>query len=250
MESANARFNLADNNTAVTGYQGGNAQTITHLASIQMRSDLLESHIYLCNAHVLHMFTDSFDYQSMPDFVNGVLSDEEVSGSVIHMDTMKPRFGSHFSLIADLNTYYVEMMRVLARADLTLDYELFKRQPDRINVYVNKQALKVGNNCRLERNVFVDAGCRIGEKCELENCLIAANCHIGANTKLSNSIVWPNSRIGPNCVINACLIGFNVRVGANVKICENCILGNEVQVSSRQILSIHHTVFLITKESC
>lgn len=231
MESANARFNLADNNSAVTGYQGGNAQTITHLTSIQMRSDLLESQIYLCSSHVLNMFTDNFDHQTMEDFVRGVLSDEEVSGYVIHMDTMNMRFGSHFSLVADLNSYYVEMMRLLARgADLTLDLALFKRQRDRLNVYMSKQVLKIGNNCRLERNVFIDAGCRIGEKCEIENCLIAANCQIGPNTKLTNSIVWPNTRIGPNCVINACLIGFNVRVGSNVKICENCILGNEVQV--------------------
>lgn len=162
--------------------------------------------------------------------MNGVLSDEEVSGHVIHMDTLKPHFGSHFSLIADLNSYYVESMRLLARADLTLDYELFRRQPDRLNVYTSKKTLKYGDNSRLVRNVFIDSGCRIGENCELENCFIAANCQIGANVKLSNSIVWPNSRIGPNSVINACLIGFGVRIGANVKMVENCVLGSDVQV--------------------
>lgn len=164
--------------------------------------------------------------------MNGVLSDEEVSGYVIHMDTLKPHFGSHFSLISDLNSYYVENMRLLSRPDLTLDNELFRRQADRLNVYTSKKTLKFGDNCRLVRNVLIDSGCRIGENCELENCVIGANCQIGANVKLTNSIVWPNSRIGSNSVINACLIGFGVRIGSNVKICENCVFGSDVQVNN------------------
>lgn len=59
VDSANARFNLAENNTSITGYQGGSSKTISHLTSVQMRSDLIESQIYLCNSHVLSMFTDS-----------------------------------------------------------------------------------------------------------------------------------------------------------------------------------------------
>lgn len=198
--------------------------------SIQLRSDLVESQIYLCNSHVLHMFTDNFDHENMEQFVNGVLSDEEVSGYVIHMDTLTLRFGSHFSLVTDLNSYYMESMRLLSRADLVIDFEHFRRQPDRLNVYTSKLTLKFGDNCRLGRNVLIDAGCRIDENCELENCFIAANCHLASNVKLTNTVVWPNSRIGPNSHINACLIGFGARIGANVRICENCVLGNDVQV--------------------
>lgn len=230
MESANARFNLSDINSATTGYQGGNSHTITHLTSVQLRSDLIESQIYVCNSHVLNMFTDNFDHQTMEQFVNGVLSDEEVSGYVIHMDELSLRFGCHFSLISDLNSYYLESMRLLARADLTLDFELFRRLPDQLNVYTSKSTLKFGDNCRFGRNVFIDAGCEMGENCEIENCFIGSNCHIGSNVKITNTVVWPNSRIGSNSIVNACLIGFGVRVGSSVKICENCVLGNDVQV--------------------
>lgn len=229
VESANARFNLGDqNNNSLTGYQGGSSQTIAHFDSVQLRADLVESQIYLCNSHVLHMFTDNFDHETMEQFVNGVLSDEEVSGYVIHMDVLRLGFGAHFSVINDLNSYYVENMRLLARADLDLDFELFRRQLDRLNVFTSKSFV---DNCRLGRNVFIEAGCRIGENCQLENCFIASNSHLAANVKLTNSIVWSGARIGPNSVVNACLLGFAVHLGANVKICENCVFGNEVQVN-------------------
>lgn len=236
VESANARFNLSNQqqwlSASSTGYQGGNAHTISHLNSIQSRTDLVESQIYLCNAYVLHMFTDNFDHETMEQFIVGVLNDEEVSGYVVHVDALALKFGAHFSRIVDLNTYYYETMRLLTRADLTLADlgELFRRQADKFNVYTSKSVLKFGDNCKIGRNVFVDAGARISENCELENCFIAANCHLGANVKLTNSVVWPNTRIGPKSVLNAVFVGFGVKIGRNVNVCENCVFGNDVQV--------------------
>jgi translation initiation factor eIF-2B subunit epsilon len=126
VDNANAKYKLQSNHdislNAKNGFQGGSHDQILHLKTVQQRNDLLESQIYLCSPYVLHLFTDNFDFETMVDFIKGVLVDEEVSGYTIYIDTFKLKFGAHFSLINNLNSYYYEIMRLLPRADLVLDY--------------------------------------------------------------------------------------------------------------------------------
>lgn len=136
----------------------------------------------------MHLFTDNFDFETMNDFVKGVLVDEEVSGYTIYIDMFKLKFGSNFSLINNLNSYYYETMRLLSRTDLILDYNSktnYKRMLDGINTYLSKNLTKLGNNIKLERNVFIESNCKIGENVEIINCYIGANCVIGNNSKIS-----------------------------------------------------------------
>jgi translation initiation factor eIF-2B subunit epsilon len=221
VDAANAKFRLfndanVSNLTATSGYQGGTIDTISHLKTIQQRNDLLESQVYLCNPYVLHIFTDNFDYDSMTDFVHGVLVNEEVQGYTIYIDTFARKCGSYFSLVNNLNTYYNETMRLLQRPDIVLDFNTranYRRMLDRIHVHLSKSGLRFGNECVFTRNVFVEANTRIGERCELTNCYIGANCVIGDNVKLANVIVWPNTRIGSDCRVRSAFIGNNVRIG-------------------------------------
>ena len=126
VDNANAKYKLHLNPdsslNAKNGFQGGSHDQIIHLKTVQQRNDLLESQIYLCSPYVLHLFTDNFDFETMIDFVKGVLVDEEVSGYTIYIDMFKFKFGSNFSLINNLNSYYYEIMRLLSRTDLILDY--------------------------------------------------------------------------------------------------------------------------------
>ena len=231
VDAANAKFKLQNQTLlhrslpAASGYHGGNADTILHLKTVQQRNDLLETQIYLCNPYVLHIFTDNFDYDTMTDFVHGVLANEEVSGYTIYIDVFARKFGSHFSLVNDLNSYYLETMRLLQRDDVVLDFLAranYRRMLDRIHVYLGKTNVKFGNNTVFSRNVFVEANCRIGENCELINCYIGSNCVIGNNVKLANIIAWPNTRIGNGCIINSALIGANVRIGDNCSVSVIC----------------------------
>lgn len=44
---------------------------------VNIRSDIMDTHIYICTPEVLMLFTDNFDYQEMrKDFVRGVLGSE------------------------------------------------------------------------------------------------------------------------------------------------------------------------------
>ena len=196
MDNANAKYKLQATSVtgglnATSGFQGGSSGQILHLKTVQQRNDLLETQIYLCSPYVLHLFTDNFDFGTMIDFVKGVLVDEEVSGYTMYIDEFKIKFGAHFSLVNNLNSYYYECMRLLARCDLVLDYSAmtdYRRLLDRVNVYLSKMSEKFGNNIKLEKNVFIESNCKIGANVELLNCYIGANCVIGNNTKISSNI--------------------------------------------------------------
>lgn len=50
---------------------------------VAIRSDLIETGVYLCAPEVLMLFSDNFDYQNVKrDFVSGVLSEEELGNKL------------------------------------------------------------------------------------------------------------------------------------------------------------------------
>ena len=229
------------NKNSTIGVQGeSNIESIKHLKSIEHRNDLIDTQIYLCSPYVMHMFTDNFDYDTMEDFIRGVLVDEEISGYTIYVDILKREFGFHFSLINNLNSYYFESMRLLKRIDLVLDvYEKIKyrRLSDSIYVYISNKSVILGDNVKLERNVFIESNTKIGANCTLFNCIIGTNCKIGANSKLSNCVIWSNCKIGEGCVINAALLGNNVKIGNRSRLCENVLFSNDCHVKDGTVLN-------------
>lgn len=244
---------LCDSDIGVQSTNGTKMSMIQHLKTIQQRHDLIESGIYLCSPYVLHMFTDNFDYENMVDYVRGVLIEEEVAGYTCYIDILSKQFGSkrsHYSMISNVNTYYFEMMRLIKQIDLVLDvYEraAYTRLPDHTNVCINYSQTKIGSNVQFKRNCVVDAGCTIGNDCQLVNCYVGANCRLGNGVKLSNCIVWANTWIGDNSTLNGSLLGFNVRIGNDCSVCENCLFASDCHVKNNSKLT-ERGVFVVRKE--
>lgn len=189
--------------------------------------DISETQIYICNTTFLDLFENECD--TIEQFLKKQIS---INKSTILLDILdRNSFGAHFSLIYDLNSYFNECMKLLTRADLIPESYMIKyiRDIERLNCFINLTSV-IGERSRLGRNVLIDSGCKIGNDCELENCWLGKNCHLGSNVKITNSIVGSNSKIGSNSSLNACIIGFNVSLGYSVKICENCVLADKIQV--------------------
>ena len=51
---------------------------------VSVRYNLLDTHICICSPRVSELFVDNFDYQSMDDFIKGVLVSEEVMNLYIY----------------------------------------------------------------------------------------------------------------------------------------------------------------------
>lgn len=47
-------------------------------SAVDIRYDLIDTHISICTAEVPMLFSGNFDYQTMSDFVRGVLLQDEV----------------------------------------------------------------------------------------------------------------------------------------------------------------------------
>ncbi|RNA07951.1 Translation initiation factor eIF-2B subunit epsilon [Brachionus plicatilis] len=236
VDSANAKFKFhhqSEQLNATSGYQGGSADTVLHLNTIQNRFDLIESQIYFCNPYVLHMFTDNFDFKTMKEFVIGILNDEEVSGYTIYIDQIQSKFASHFGQINSLNSYFHETMKLLQRVDMVFDYSTrskYRSLADSINAFAAKSAHMSGNHSKSMRNVFVEHNARIGKNCHLVNCFIGASCTIGNNVKLTNSIVWSNSRIGDNSVLNGTFVASCAKIGTGCRINANNLFADYCKV--------------------
>lgn len=243
VDSANAKFKFEKQNHALdatSGYQGGSVDTVFHLKNIKNRIDLIESQIYFCSQHVLHMFTDNFDFKTMKEFVTNVLNDEEVSGHTIYIDEFQPKYFSHFGLINNLNSYFNETMRLLQRVDIVFDYNIrskYKCMADSINSIVAKSAIVHTKNSKSMRNVFVDQNTRIGKNCHLINCYIGKNCVIGNNVKMTNSIVLSNCRIGDKSVLYGILAATDVRIGTNCQINANNLFAKNCRIKDNTVLT-------------
>lgn len=231
-------------NTSKAGLQSQDASktidSIQHLKKIQHRNDLIETQIYLCSPYVLHMFTDNFDYETMSDFIRGILNEEEVAGYTAYIDIIDKKPGNYLATINNLNSYYFQTLNLIKRIELILDAterSNYNRVSDKCNSYVSTKSVCLGKNVLIDRNVLIDANCKIGDNCELINCLISSNCVIGNNVKLSNCILWPNTRIGNDSVLNACFLGYNVKIGDQCNLCENCMFSNHCHVKDNTNLT-------------
>lgn len=214
--------------------------SIQHLKQIQHRNDLNDTQVYFCSPYVLHMFTDNFDYDTMSDFIRGILNEEEVAGYTVYIDIVNKKPGNYFAVINNLNSYYFQTLNLIKRTELILNANEkanYNRVVDKCNSYVSRRSVRMGKNVKIERNVLVDANCKIGDNCEIVNCLISSNCVLGNNVKLSNCILWPNTHLGDNTVMNACFLAYNVRLGNNCSLCENCLFSNDCLVKDNTCLT-------------
>jgi translation initiation factor eIF-2B subunit epsilon len=57
----------------------------TEFHDVDVRNDLQESGVYICGPGVPPAFSDNFDFQTMDDFVKGILDSEEILGSSLYL---------------------------------------------------------------------------------------------------------------------------------------------------------------------
>lgn len=79
---------------------------------IAIRSDLIETGVYLCAPEVLMLFSDNFDYQNVKrDFVSGVLSEEELGNKLYVHEVSK----EYLARVNSLRSYDAVSRDIMAR---------------------------------------------------------------------------------------------------------------------------------------
>ena len=71
-------------------------------SSVDLRYDLVDTHISICSQTVLPLFSDNFDYQSWGDFVKGILISEEILDNTIYCHQLE---GSYAAQVSNVQMY-------------------------------------------------------------------------------------------------------------------------------------------------
>ncbi|XP_046734185.1 translation initiation factor eIF-2B subunit epsilon [Diprion similis] len=202
---------------------------------VQIQSGLLETHIYLCSASVLPLFSDNFDFQTMDDFIRGVLINEEILDSRIYWQKLSPEeYALPVTSWKDYNTLIREILQKRGYP-LTIEmmpscmYFLYLRRC----TYKHNSSI-LGKGCTLERDCVICPNCNVGENTSITGSVIGKDCNLGSNVRIENSYLLGNVTIEDDCVIKNSVLFSDCKLGYSVEI-DGCILGPKFNLKPKSV---------------
>lgn len=197
--------------------------------SINVRYDLSNCHIFICSPQVAPLFTDNFDYQTLDDFVKGILINEEIMGDQIHACILEDGYSAR---VNDLHMYNAISQDYVNHwvYPLTPTSVISKRN----YVYINEH-VQIGKNCELKSSIIIGANTSIGENVKINKSMIGANCKIGSNVCIENSYIWDGATIENDVDIKQTVVCNNAHIQKSSKMID-CLISFGVVVGSDQIL--------------
>jgi len=200
--------------------------------SVQVRTDLMDSHISICAPEVLMLFSDNFDYQNVKrDFVTGVLSEEEL-GNKLYVHEVSTEYAAHVHNLRSYDAISRDIMQRWAFPFVPDTNVLHVPGPwtgcayqyARGHVYVQQQ-VQVARTATLVSDVCVGAGTSIGDNCRISQSVIGRNCRVGKNVEITGSYLQDNVTIQDGAVLR------------NAMVCENAVVRTGAGVEAGAILS-------------
>jgi len=189
---------------------------------VDIHYNLSFTHVALCSPQVAPLFTDNFDYQTLDDFVKGVLINEDIMGDKINGAVIREGYSCR---VNDLHMYNAISLDLLGRWTYPITVDNTSCPLGRNNVYIHNDVI-VEKDCTLKTKVLVGKGTTIGEKTHITQSTIGANCKIGKNVTITNSYIWDNTVIGDDCYIVQSIICENCQINRNVKMVDAMISYN------------------------
>jgi len=213
---------------------------LSDLANVDLRYDLSPCSIYICSPQVAPLFTDNFDYQTVDDFIRGILNNEEVMGDKINVHTIEHGYSSRMS---DLHMYNAISLDFLNRWIYPLVPDSSSCQHRRHNVYYERD-VRIARDCCIEESVMIGKSTTVGDVSSIKKSVIGSNCSIGKNVQIFNSYIWDDVEIGDDCVIESsvicrgCVVKRSVSMEDSI-ISFNVVVGPNVHLPSGTRISMH-----------
>ncbi|XP_012266957.2 translation initiation factor eIF-2B subunit epsilon [Athalia rosae] len=200
---------------------------------VGIHSSLLDSHIYLCSALVLPLFSDNFDFQTMEDFIRGLLINEEILDSRIYWQKLN---AEEYALpVTSWRAYDTLSREILQRRGYPLTADTM---PSTKNfVYLRRSTYKhrsvtLAKGCTLERDSIICPNSKLGENTYITSSVIGENCNLGNNVRVEKSYILGDVTICDNCIIKNSVIFFNSELQHSVDI-NGCIIGPKLKLKSK-----------------
>lgn len=212
---------------------------------VSIRTDLIDTGIYICSTEVLMLFSDNFDYQNVrKDFVTGVLSEEEL-GNKLYMYEVHDKYATR---IRSLRCFAAVTKDIMSRWTFPFvpDANLFKQDNqlmDSFGLMQQQWGPPESQYTYSKGKIYVDACVSIARTAIIQHTVcIGKGTIVGPCTKIRDSVVGKNCRIGKNVDIVGCIIGDDVVIhaGARIKesfLCDGVVVNEGASVKPNCILS-------------
>lgn len=171
---------------------------------IEINTGFVDTHVYMCSQTVLSLFSDNFDFQTMEDFVKGVLLNEEILDARIYRQILEA--GDYALPISSWPAYHTLTRDILQRQSYPLTPDMLA--PFNDIVYSSKSTYKYKNSalargCILKNDSIVGSNSQLGNNTLVSRSTIGNNCKIGDNVVIDNSYILDNVIINDNCTIKS-----------------------------------------------
>lgn len=196
--------------------------TLANGKDISVHYDLSFTHVAVCSPQVAPLFTDNFDYQTLDDFMKGVLINEDIMGDKINVSILKSGYSTR---ISDLHMYNAVSLDLLSRWIYPLVPETLICPYKRNNLYIHDD-VRVEKDCLIKEDVLIGPGTHIDEGCLISQSVIGSNCKIGKGVIITNSYIWDNTIIEDECSITQTILCSNCHLKRNVKVIDSIISYN------------------------
>ncbi|KAG1674676.1 hypothetical protein FOA52_007200 [Chlamydomonas sp. UWO 241] len=215
--------------------------------NIQVRTDLIDTHIAICSPEVLLLFSDNFDYQSIKqDFVTGVLSEEEL-GNKLYVYELR---GEYAACVANLRSYDAVSRDVLSRWAFPFAPDTNVLPPSgggaddssyryaRGHVYLEAQVQAPRGSC-LVSDVVVGALSVIGDGCHIAQSVIGRRVHVGKGATIIGSYVHDGAVIGDRASLCGAIVCEGAVIGAGAVLSPGCVVSYGCVVGPKATVAPH-----------
>ncbi|XP_011643925.1 translation initiation factor eIF-2B subunit epsilon [Pogonomyrmex barbatus] len=206
----------------------------------------LDTHIYLCSPSVLPLFADNFDFQTMDDFIRGVLMNEEILDSRIYWQQLNTE--DYALPITSWKAYHLLTRDILHRHSFPLAPNTFFL----LNKFIcmtqstyKHETVTFAKGCILESDCILGFNSALGNKTKVARSVIANDCIIGSNVIIYNSYIFSNVRVKDNCTIKNSIVFPDCIIRYRSEI-DGCILCPGVDIAARS----QYADFIIKFTSC
>ncbi|KAI8324060.1 nucleotide-diphospho-sugar transferase [Martensiomyces pterosporus] len=206
-------------------------EVITTHPEVELRADLVDTHVAICSLEALALFTENFDYQTMRrDFIHGILTSDLLS-STIYAHILA---GGYAAGVADTSAYDAISRDLIGRWTYPLcpdsnpvDGPAYSYH--RGAVYKSSSVF-LGRESRVEHHVVLGPSCHVADFASVSDSVLGSGCRIDERAVVRGSYIFGGSKVGKGSVVERAILGERVTILDNVVIERGCIVGDDVTI--------------------
>uniref|UniRef100_A0A8C4N6T8 Translation initiation factor eIF2B subunit epsilon n=1 Tax=Eptatretus burgeri TaxID=7764 RepID=A0A8C4N6T8_EPTBU len=186
----------------------------------------VEGHGRLRFPLVPQLFTDNFDYQTLEDFVRGVLINEEILGNQIHVQLLREAYAARAGCLQAYSSISLDVTRRWLYPHVPETW-LGQRGTGlllgRHNVYRCSGA-SLGAGSVVQQDTVIGDGTTVGSGCFITRSVIGRNCVIGNNVRLEEALLWDSVTVGDDSTVQRSVLCDGVVVKPECTVFPRCVL--------------------------